>query len=99
MKILRIFLILLIPAMGIVGCKKSALTGKHCSEQPENVSNGTADKPEASTPEVSGRFAGAGIEGEGGEGEFESGGEDDGPANIVGSGDDDRDGGEKKKKR
>ena len=87
MKILRILLIILIPAMGIVGCRKSYIQpaspgGHECSSKSSATSS--------SNDNVAGREALDPIE------EPELGGD---ATEIYGSGDDDRNGGEKRKKR
>lgn len=82
MKILKVILILLVPAMGIVGCQKSAIEPKKCSEHPESGSY-TAPESTGLATDVST------VSGESG-----------GPStDIYGSGDDDRDGGDKKTKK
>jgi len=85
MKILRIILILLIPAFGFVGCQKSDIKpscqheDKSSKESDDNSQNNVGSRTVNST------------------GDFESG-DDEGSTDIIGSGDDDRDGGDKKKK-
>lgn len=81
MKILRVILILLVPAMGIVGCQKSDVTPKKCSEKPEA---GSYTAPESTGLATDGSVSGGPT----------------GPStDIYGTGDDDRDGGDKKTKK
>ncbi len=80
MKILKILLILLVPAIGIVGCKKSD-TKPECSHS----SNKGTDSNAVDNSAAAGRF-----------GDISEGDTNSEP--IVGSGEDDRDGGDKKKK-
>lgn len=77
MKFLKIALIVLLPAIGIVGCKKSG-TKPECTS---NKSNKTEN------PEVGSRF-----------GDLQDSDEGN-PATLVGSGDDDRNGGDKRPKK
>lgn len=76
MKFLKIALIVLLPAMGIVGCKKSG-TKPECSSNKSKQTENT---------EVGSRF-----------GDIPD--EEGSPATLVGSGDDDRDGGDKRQKK
>jgi hypothetical protein len=83
MKILKILLILLIPALGIVGCKKS-------ETKPKCTAAGTVKNSDNSNSNVAaGRSEGASV--------GDSGTPVDSP--IIGAGDDDRDGGDKKHKK
>jgi len=79
MKILKILLILLVPALGIVGCQKSDTRpcSNHSAEKTESTDN-TA---------VSSKFT------------LSEQAEEVGSTPVVGSGDDDRDGGDKKPKK
>lgn len=87
MKIFKILFILLIPAMGIVGCRKS--DAKPCSAKAESSapsgmvvnSNSSEETNDNSTPNYQGRGLSKADE------------------EIYGSGDDDRDGGDKKLKK
>ena len=85
MKILRILFILLIPAFGFVGCQKSDVKP---SCQHEDKSSQASD--DNSQGNVGSRTVNM-------NGDFESG-DDEESTDIIGSGDDDRDGGDKKKK-
>lgn len=76
MKFLKIALIVLLPAMGIVGCKKSG-TKPDCSSNKSHQTENT---------EMSSRF-----------GDIPE--EEGSPATLVGSGDDDRNGGDKRPKK
>lgn len=82
MKILRILLIILVPAMGIVSCRKAdvkpATHDSNCSSQ--TTTNSSSN--------VAGREAIVDQEQPAGQ-----------PTDIYGSGDDDRNGGEKRKKK
>jgi hypothetical protein len=79
MKILKIVLVLLIPALGFVGCQKSEMKPR-CGNHSTSESTNKSDDAQAS-----GKFGDLIVE-------EETGG------TIVGSGDDDRDGGDKPKK-
>lgn len=82
MKILKILLILLVPAFGIVSCEKSDLK-PGCG----NAHNKQEQKNDNTAPtQVNSRLA-VGIE------------ESIESTDVVGSGDDDRDGGDKKTKK
>ncbi len=81
MKILKILFILLVPAMGIVGCKKSEL---------KPASPATASATPADNDNANARVVDMTTMDEG-----KNGGN---TTNIVGTSDDDRDGGDKKKK-
>ena len=82
MKILKILLVLLVPAFGFVSCEKSGLK-PGCGNHSKSDSNS-----DSNTNDVSGKY-GKLITNEG---------NNDNGGSIVGSGDDDRDGGDKPKK-
>lgn len=82
MRYLKILLVLLIPAMGFVACEKA--NTRPCSEKPSNTQSGNSD---VSGKVVSGVYIDDNATSGNGNG-----------TTIVGSGDDDRDGGDKKKK-
>jgi len=79
MKILKISLILLIPAMGIVGCKKSNMAPNDCATKSSATS--TDSQSSRLNPNVT-----------------PTGDDDYQSTDVVGSGDDDRDGGDKPKR-
>jgi hypothetical protein len=83
MKILKILFILLVPALGIVGCQKSDIK-PDCPNHSESSSK-TTNTDESAGSTVGARSANVSFEDEEG-------------TSVVGSGDDDRDGGDKKKK-
>lgn len=84
MKILKILLVLLIPALGFVSCEKSGMKPScpaSSSQTPASDSNkNNVGAKSASFDELSNGSSGSGTE-------------------IVGTGDDDRDGGDKKTKK
>lgn len=80
MKILKILLIILVPALGIVGCKKSESHPDCATSNTKPAEGKAAVEPTSDTQNYSAR----GVD------------EDD---EIFGSGDDDRNGGDKKAKR
>ena len=76
MKILKILLILLVPAIGIVGCRKSECNPKATTTKQTDSGSNTVGARETE------------ITDQGNQG-----------GDVVGSGDDDRDGGDKKAKK
>ncbi len=88
MKILRILLILLMPALGFISCTKSGIkpscNGEH--HQTENSVSQPAASDDAAAPVSAGRRGNNPLL------------DEDKSTSLVGSGDDDRDGGDKKKK-
>lgn len=82
MKILKIFIVILIPALGIVGCRKS-----DC--KPHGTSSNTTT---TASPEGSQVIAGRSIS-------PNAVVKDDKSNELVSSGDEDRDGGDKRKKK
>lgn len=90
MRILKILLILLVPALGFVSCKKSEL--KPCNHAPAAAQTNSGNTTTSDVVPVNSRLmspSNADItvtDGNGG-------------TDVLGSGDDDRDGGDKKKKR
>lgn len=78
MKILKIFLILLLPAMGLVGCKKSDHRPGSCSNHSSKQTNN--ETVNAKLTDSADELI-------------------DESSPVVGSGDDDRDGGDKKQKK
>lgn len=85
MKILKILFIILVPALGIVGCQKSDVK-PDCPKHTESNSTVNNNSESANT-NVGARGVNVSIDGE----------EEDG-STVVGSGDGDRDGGDRKKK-
>lgn len=77
MKILKILLILLVPAIGLIGCKKSDVKPNECGTK-ASTENSQGSKLNTNTILV-------------GDDTYQS-------TDVVGSGDDDRDGGDKPKK-
>ncbi len=77
MKILKISLILLLPALGFVGCKKSTMAPNECGTK-ASTENTQGSKLNTNVTPL-------------GDDTYQS-------TDIVGSGDDDRDGGDKPKK-
>jgi hypothetical protein len=101
MKILKIALILLLPAIGIVGCKKSDMkpggcNGKHETESNSAVSreSNAADQEPAVLDPNAGQSSNRTMNTLSNTGNSNSG-----STEIYGSGDDDRDGGDKSKKK
>lgn len=89
MKILKALLVILIPAFALVSCEKSQIKPS-CSH-------------EATTPATDNSASDAGKTQTGSKGNKgitteDAGNDGNGSTSIVGSGDDDRDGGDKKKK-
>lgn len=77
MKILKIFFILLMPAIGIVGCKKSNVRPHDCGNK-ASTENSEGTRLNTNFTQV-------------GDDTYQS-------TDVVGSGDDDRDGGDKPKR-
>jgi hypothetical protein len=92
MKILRILLIILVPAMGIVGCRKSNTRPASQNGGCQSHQNSTANPPTDNSSN-SNMAAGRGTATDDQLDPTQSSTE------IYGSGDDDRNGGEKRKKR
>jgi hypothetical protein len=90
MKILKIFLILLVPAFGFVGCQKSNMKPScqgHETNAPEAASKASDDNgSNDNQPQSRNASPEENVDG------------DENTTDIIGSGDDDRDGGDKKKK-
>lgn len=86
MKILRILAIVLVSSVVFVGCQKSSLTPKNCDSNSEKsgAADNSANRPTGNYSDNSNGNTGSISNDIGGE--------------IYGSGDDDRDGGDKKKK-
>jgi len=82
MKFLKILLILLVPALGIVGCHKSDTKPSSCSSS----SNKESEQKLTDNGQSAGRYGDMSED------------DETGSDPIVGSGEDDRDGGDKKKK-
>jgi hypothetical protein len=89
MKILKILLILLVPAIGIVGCRKSELKPKcdHDNRSSAPAANKPADSNVSNDANIGARGMAPTV------------GDDNNGSPIIGSGDDDRDGGDKKHKK
>jgi len=85
MKVLRILLIVLLPAVGLVGCCKSKCKPR-CETSNSSTTNPNDPSIEAEGDIVASRTAGPVVE------PTENG-------DLVSSGDEDRDGGDKKKKK
>jgi hypothetical protein len=100
MKILKILLIVLVPAFGVVSCQKSDIKPRNCQDHEDSapaVASKNAASSDVNTEDDSSdqtydhsakKVGGVVVDSPG----SESGTE------IIGSGDDDRDGGDKKKK-
>lgn len=84
MKILKIVLVILLPALGIVSCQKSGLKPRGCSEHSteQKESNSISDDKSSGDRIIMGEAI-----------------EEGQSTDVIGSGDDDRDGGDKKTKK
>ena len=86
MKILKIVLIVLVPTLILVGCEKSHIKPGGCTRGEDSV-KATTVEAEKDAPTTAGKSSKDVKE------------DNEDPEDIIGSGDDDREGGDKKQKK
>jgi hypothetical protein len=107
MKLIKFLIIILVPMAVAVGCHKSGVKPRcnqdHSQSQPENTDKSAITEsvvnPQLASPVVREGEGQTGSTTFGINGENGSTGESDNDTDVVGSGDDDRDGGDRRKKR